>query len=103
MSNKIRFSHNYYKLPLAMPFKAVLMQCVKIEESEISNCFRDYDTRFKDGSYPLPEGENILLIFRTVYMQFDGYLLFTTIRRYTPQKWDYYKSKEGEEFEVVKT
>jgi hypothetical protein len=34
---------------------------------------------------------------------FEDRKLFTTVRRFTPKKWEYYKSLEGHEIEMVKT
>ena len=69
-----------------IPFDAELMQCVKVNYKELSRGFIQYDTRFEGGEYPLPKTDLIILIFET--RDYTGRkCLFTTIRRYTPQKW----------------
>jgi hypothetical protein len=61
----------------------------------------DYDTEYwnEDGSdilnYPLPKGQVLVLLFVD-----DCNKVFTTIRRYTPEKEIYYKSKIGEDFKI---
>jgi len=100
---RIKFSHNYYKFPMKLPFTAKLLQALVVHYDSLSGVFLDYDTeyygnKFGDQYYQLPKTSLILLI-----LKLEGNGLFTTIRRYTPQKWKYYKSHEGDEFEIVKT
>jgi hypothetical protein len=96
----IKFSHRYAKMLFAEvtngePVK--LLQALLTERLELSPDFITYDTEFadEDGFYPLPNGKLILLIFRSA----KG--IFTTIRRWTPEKWKYYRACEGHVFEVV--
>ncbi len=42
-----------------------------------------------------PAGKVLVLLFRS------DCFLFTTIRRYTPRKYEYYMGCRGEEFEIV--
>lgn len=97
----IKFSENYFKLPTEMPFDATLLQCIKIHYDELSKYFRDYDTSFKDGYYILPKTDLILMILLANYI--DTLPIFTTIRRYTPKKWEFYKSLEGQEVGIVRS
>jgi len=104
--NKIKFSHKYYKFPSAYQ-KSQLTQVIVIEESEISQTFRMYDTSFRDGigkegMYPLPRGKLILIIL--VANEGKGWL-WTTIRRWTPEKDRYYRGLVGHvvECEVTET
>lgn len=95
---EIKFSHEYYKfVGCKLPFEAVLLQCFKVNYKELSRCFMAYDTSFDGGEYPLPKSDLIVLL-----LMFDDRKLFTTVRRYTPDKWDYYKSLEGQEVRLVK-
>lgn len=82
---------------------AMLMQCVKVNHTELHQFFVNYDTAWThDGYtewYPLPKTDLILLIFKHT----NSDRVFTTIRRYTPEKWDYYKKSEGQDFKIVFT
>ncbi len=95
---QIRFSHSYYKFAGAkLPFRAVLVQCFKVHFCDLSRCFIAYDTQYDEGEYPLPKTDLIVLL-----LMFDDRKLFTTMRRFTAKKWEYYKSLEGKEVEMVK-
>ena len=106
---EIKFSHEYMKFEdIMLPFKAVLLQCFRIHKSELSNAFIAYDTTYDGGQYELPNTELIvLLLFVPEREVIDDVVLdsfcFTTIRRFTPQKFRYYKSLEGKTVRVVRT
>ena len=99
MKNRIKFSHQYYKLEnqgdkarliAAMPYR--------IDDATPKD-FIAYDTYYyPDGHYELKPGDYVLLLF----LGANG--VFTTIRprkgRYG-DKLDYYSGKIGEEFEIV--
>jgi len=99
---KIKFSHVYYKFPKKPPFQATLLQCLAVNYKELSKDFIEYDTVFTGGHYyPLPKTDLIILVLgilnkRTWVMQ-----IFTTIRRYTPRKWEFYKGLEGKQVQIV--
>lgn len=99
---EIKFSHEYMKFPCTPPFKAILLQCFQTHYNELSEVFKEYDTTFvrKDtfstGHYQLPKTDLIVLL-----LQFGEYT-FTTIRRYTDEKWEYYIDNIGKEFKIVK-
>ena len=101
---KIKFSHWYYKLANVYSEhqagkKARLLQVLKIHYNDLSDNIIQYDTTYdSDEQYQLPKTDLILLIFNA--SQYNGGL-FTTIRRYTSEKWKYYKDSQGEIFEVV--
>lgn len=96
--NKIKFSHKYYKFPAAYE-KSRVAQIIVMDEKEISQPFRDYDTEFITNHisarsyYPLPKGKLILVLL--IANSGLGWL-WTTIRRWTPEKEKYYKSIVGE-------
>lgn len=95
---KIKFTHDYYKFAdKKLPFIATLIQCFKIHYNDLSRCFIAYDTTYDEGEYPLPKTDLIVLL-----LMFDDKKLFTTVRRFTLQKWKYYKSLEGKEVELVR-
>lgn len=112
---KIKYSHNYLKLQDCFSEmgkkEALLLQAVKVHYDDLSEVLKLYDTKYKqitlihrggyyweEKLYPLPETDLILLIFTSIGI-FNR--LFTTIRRYTPEKWKYYKGSEGQVFEVI--
>lgn len=98
---KIKFSHLYNKLrgiDLSKPVK--LIDLILIRGDSISKDFIEYDTEYwHDGikkNYPLNLSvEHILLFFKD-----DKGLLFTTIRRKTDRKLEYYKSNLGKLFQL---
>ncbi len=104
---KIKFSHIYEKMPNytdSPPRSAILLEVVKINSEELHQRFVEYDTIYFDKEennwchYKLPKGEVLILILKS---EFDGLIdLWTTIRRFTPQKYEYYKNLRGEEFEI---
>lgn len=101
--NKIKFSHEYAKMPGNIQFKeTTLLEVFKIDVNELSGFFRVYDTLikgknpfYKESHYQLPAGVVLVLILRT-----DG-MLWTTIRRWTTEKEAYYRSIRGEQIEIV--
>ena len=95
--NTIKFSHRYRKLDyIEEDHQVVLLQVLKVSLSELSKEFIEYDTRISENNYfKLESKDNLLLIFRD-----SKYKIFTTIRRVTPEKEKYYKSKIGEKFEI---
>ena len=99
--NKIKFSHKYYKFPTAYK-ESQLAQVIVIDESEISQTFRMYDTSFRDGNkegmYPLPKGKILLLLL--IANKGHGWL-WTTIRRWTPEKEAYYRGIIGQQVEII--
>jgi hypothetical protein len=102
----IRFSYPDYekfqKIHKRPPFTATLLQVFLLQNDDVSEWFREYDTKYytEKGAdyYPLQGSRSwIVLLFET-----DG-LLFTTMRSATTSKLQYYKDSQGEEFEIVTT
>jgi hypothetical protein len=106
--NQIKFSHLYAKMHNASEpnyTRATLLLCTKIRLETLPDVFLDADTLYFEKQpegmqakhYPLPKkGEFLFLLF-----QFDGGMMFTTLRRSTPQKEEYYRERIGQDFEVV--
>ena len=94
----IKFSYHFPKLigEDGHPIKrARLIEVLDVEISDLSAEFIEYDTAH--GTYPLPPtGAFLMLLFQKP----GSVHLFTTLRRSTPTKRDYYHSQIGERFEV---
>jgi len=102
---KIKFSHIYDKMPQSFfdpqPPTTILAFVSKVQFKDLPQRFIDYDTMYDDENgnfqhYKLPKTELIILGLLTGYNE-----LWTTIRRYTPDKMGYYASSVGKEVEIV--
>jgi len=99
--NKIKFSNYYWKFPDSVEdgSQVNLIQALKIHYDDLEPQMIRYDATYTRNhhvrEYKLPKTDLILLIFQ----RFPN-VIFTTIRRYTPKKWQYYKENVGEYFEV---
>jgi hypothetical protein len=94
---QIRFSHNYPKLHGQKT--AQLLSIELCNRSDLSERFIEYDTVYEidpaigvcsepvRGHYPLPNGRYIVLLFKG-----DHRIPFTTVRRFTEEKYHYYKN-----------
>lgn len=93
---KIKFSHNYAKLDgVDSENGATLLEVITVKLEECSEGFLRYDT--DDGKYQLPKkGDFLMLIFK----KGNSSNVFTTLRRSTPQKEQYYREQIGRLFEV---
>ncbi len=98
---KIKFSHVYDKhfgIDLEHPVK--LIECESKNLEDFSNEFLEYDTTYFENRemlrYPLKKGRYLLLFF----IDSKG-MLFTTLRRETPSKLEYYMTSIGCDFELV--
>lgn len=111
---KIRFSHDYAKLPaLANGCNYLLTEVIKIDRKELLDNFVAYDTkvRGKNEYYELPKGLLLILGFvrntdeivePIFYAEGRSIkVLYTTVRRWTPRKEEYYRSLVGKKLEVV--
>lgn len=102
---QIKFSSDYNKLPRNWEGDmAVLLGLSHIEDFDsirsMAMNFVEYDTQFYNSneSYPIGFREAIILFFWDITKG----KLFTTIRRYTPEKFKYYSSNFGQLFEMVR-
>uniref|UniRef100_A0A6H1ZS64 Uncharacterized protein n=1 Tax=viral metagenome TaxID=1070528 RepID=A0A6H1ZS64_9ZZZZ len=99
--NTIKFSHPYKKLEvlgfhneIGRITRATLLDVLYVQLESLSQKFLNYDT--DNGKYKLPKrGLYLLLLFAK-----NEHDLFTTLRRCTPEKERYYRSKIGETFAV---
>lgn len=97
--NVIKFCHDYFK----KPEDGVLIQVFKTHFKELSDNFIVYDACFENAAgnndlYQLPRTDLIVLVFLR-----RNNTLYTTVRRWTPEKEKYYRAKVGELFKVVRT
>ena len=100
MMNKIRFSHSYPKLHGQTTARLIDVELTN--RAALDEKFVDYDTTYED-CYPtdfkkFPLSNDLLLV-----LTFSGNLRipFTTIRRATGMKQNWYQSKIGQQFEIV--
>lgn len=101
--NKIKFSNSYEKLPINWPeTQAVLIGISVVDIPWLKKTFPqliDVDTKLRNSTehYPLDMKQAIVLTF----FQIGSSILFTTIRRYLPSKYEYYKGELWKTFELV--
>jgi hypothetical protein len=95
----IKFSHEYFKMPIGYEI-STLLETFIIERSEMSDSFYDYDTTYaidfnETARYPLPDGKLIVILLKS-----KAGLLWTTVRRWTPEKEEYYRGLRGENVKI---
>ena len=91
----IKFSNEYIKMP---PYyqKARLLEVFDTTKAALSEDFITYDTTKKNGNqYELPDGRLIVLL-----LQSEG-RVWTTVRRWTESKANYYRGSRGEIFKCI--
>lgn len=103
---QIKFSHEYPKLHHQR--SAQLLRVVLCNRSKMSDKFIEYDTVYTVEPaigvcqeaivehYPLPPGRYIILTF-----QGTEHIPFTTVRKFTEEKYRYYTANIGKIFDVV--
>ena len=108
----IKFSHKYDKMPRDVgTAPTILLAVIPFEDVSCSQAFFDYDTRYigKDGKlshYELPQGKKLLLMLSTMTKPYGAVVNgsvrhnWQTIRRYTEDKYTYYKEHLGEEVKI---
>ena len=96
MALNIKFSHRYKKFPSVFtPSK--LIQVIPLKREAMSKEFIEYDTAIVGGGhYALEKGLYMVLLLKT-----DNEELWTTIRRYTPRKFEYYSSNIDKKFDII--
>ncbi|HMV45176.1 MAG TPA: hypothetical protein PKL30_24320 [Leptospiraceae bacterium] len=101
--NQIKFSHEYFKLGnIEQDHPVQLVEVFQKPTEEFSDEFKEYDTAYYDGktiaNYPLGKGLHLILLFRDSKGN-----LFTTVRRFTHEKFVYYNNNRGKQFSIVFT
>lgn len=95
----IKFAARYEKMPKEHLEETMLLAVFKVDRSELSDRFLEWDTKYADGSgyFKLPKGKEFLVL-----MLLSGYRLWTTIRAaWPPEKEEYYRSHVGEMVNIV--
>lgn len=100
----IFFSHMYPKLLDShndVVESAKLLGLFRVKLEDLHSSFLSYDT--DNGKCHLPKtGEYLMLLFLKPHESYvTDQNLFTTLRRYTPQKYEYYQKKVGLDFDIV--
>ena len=95
MKHRIKFLSNYPKLHNQEEAKLLSVRIVSF--FDLDNDLIEYDTQKSDGSYyTLPKTTLLHLTFLG-----DKLIPFCTLRRYTIEKYRYYKSLIGKTFKIV--
>ena len=96
--NKIKFNTVYTKLINPRSHirytHAKLLEAIPYHFEDLSLAFRGYDTANTDYVL-LNSGECIILIFQAKHG------IFTTLRKLTTSKLKFYRSRIGEDFEII--
>lgn len=102
----IKFSHRYRKMPDFERFKKHLVAEIFLvrDKKDLSDYFRMMDTIYlQDGhakEYPLPDGPLIIILLISFPEVGFERFIWTTIRRWTPQKESYYRGIRGKDVEI---
>ena len=108
----IKFSHHYDKMPKDVAIApSLLLAAIPFDDASCSPTFFELDTRYltNDGKvahYELPQGKKILLMLTTMskprgtVINGSVRVNWQTIRRFTEDKYEYYKLHIGEEVKI---
>ena len=100
----IKFSHRYSKHPINVidGCEVRLIEVLNSKFEDLSDTFKEYDTNlYCGGNYTLPKkGDCLVLLFLGAGPIWDTSELFTTVRRSTPEKEQYYKGLRGQKLVV---
>jgi len=92
----IRFSFYYSKLP-PDPDPSTLLEVFLIDRDDLHGSFIEYDTHIVGGGhYTAPKGKLIVLLLQSCSGD-----VFTTMRRYTPDKHEHYLRLCGKPVNIV--
>ena len=106
MLRMIKFSHLYYKMPLTIEdYKTVVLDVFVTDLGKLPEEFLKYDMAYWDEKnqkteyYRLDFKKAIVIVLFSTY-KYSNYTdkkLWTTIRKWTPEKEKYYKELIGKE------
>lgn len=95
----IKFSHRYMKMKDGFE-QSTLLDVLPVKLEDLSIRFLEYDTVYIDENgnhehYPLPtKGDYMILVLQNHTIDYNG-VMWTTIRRRTPEKEKYYRNLIG--------
>lgn len=101
----IKFSEEYGKMlnnDGKMPSKVLLMEVFLSDSKDLHSRFVEWDTIYWNEAknnwayYKLPTGKVLILLLKNTATD----KIFTTIRRYTPSKYEYYKKNRWQAFKI---
>jgi hypothetical protein len=94
----IKFSNKYEKTPWNYN-QTKLLAVLKVKKARLSPQFIEWDTKFRilKGNFPLPDGQEFLVLLLLSEQLSEPPRLWTTIRAaWPPEKEEYYRSHIGE-------
>lgn len=94
----IKFSHHYQKMP--MDFSSTFLAGLYVEDiSLLSEIFIKYDTEYgkEERHYELPKTGKVIVLLLLSEANIFQSAFWTTIRRWTPRKEEFYRSLVGQE------
>ena len=100
--NTIKFSHSYSKMDCNTETAGLMFLSV-CDVSELHKSFVEYDTKYWNPEmedkayYELPKTGKVIVLL--LYDE-KNFIVFTTIRRWTPEKEVYYRSQVGKLFRI---
>lgn len=106
-NNTIKFSHHYFKFGYPACNSGILLEVFKTNSEDLCKQFVEFDAIYHADTdeavkfYPLPKGEVLVLLFESNSGYNPNYGVWTTVRRYTPEKEAYYKARRGQKFDVI--
>lgn len=105
--NVLKFSHHYLKMGNPALNSAKLLEVFRANKAELHEGFINFDTLYHDNTddlvsnHRLPKGELIILLLESFKGENPNYVVWTIIRRYTPEKHGYYLSKRGQNLKNI--
>ncbi|MCX8000481.1 MAG: hypothetical protein N3A69_16270 [Leptospiraceae bacterium] len=99
MNSTIKFSHDYKKLPHIL-ISILLLDILKVNLEDLSQAFLDYHTSYLENQTKQNQASKSREYLLILPYQKETNQLFTTLQRYEPQKYEYYKSEIGQNFNI---
>lgn len=102
MKPKIKFIHDYYKIPAKFRGTNTYILGLQVcELRDLPDAFIFWDTRYGNKNYILPKGKLMIITLFTYNEGAALSQLWTTIRRWTSKKEKYYRGLIGKEVEII--
>ena len=94
--------HRYLKMPEDVS-NTIALEIIKTHNRDIASHFKRYDTEYDVGYYNLPDTDLLLILLMSFEDNCSGGAngrLWTTLRKYTPEKELYYRTMRGKSIEI---